>query len=263
MKFRYFILIGFILVLLSLTAVSADENVTVEDDTVDLSVDVEAEDTYDGDEYNREGYTVSWIVGVENSKGTAYSTRVQVSLSKNMETVSYYPTRGSYDIKTGIWDVGDLKSNENAALMLKTKLLEDGRFTVSAIATTDSNDTYPDDNFNSWSIESGGTNNHPNIKYRAPPQGEVGNKTPESVTTTSDSRGNHNEHYASQTHGGFGDRQIAEDEVETQASEDNNASLRGSIAKNIQNHDSNLNTVIIIVFVIMIVAVIGYRKLKK
>ena len=66
MKFRYFILIGFILVLLSLTAVSADENVTVEDDTVDLSVDVEGKDTYDGDEYNREGYTVSWIVGVNN-----------------------------------------------------------------------------------------------------------------------------------------------------------------------------------------------------
>lgn len=262
MKFRYFILIGFILVLLSLTAVSADENVTIEDDTVDLSVDVEAEDTYDGDEYNREGYTVSWIVGVENSKGTAYSTRVQVSLSKNIETVGYYPTRGSYDFKTGIWDVGDLKSNENAALILKTKLLEDGVFTVTANATTDSNDTYPDDNFNSWSIESRVTNYHPNTPRTKIPD-ESSKKKSETVTTTSDSRGNHNEHYASQTHGGFGDREIAEDEVETQASEDNNASLRGSIAKNIQNHDSNLNTVIIIVFVIMIVAVIGYRKIKK
>lgn len=262
MKFRYFILIGFILVLLSLTAVSADENVTVEDDTVDLSVDVEGKDTYDGDEYNREGYTVSWIVGVNNSKGTAYNTMVQVLLSENLETVGYYPTRGSYDIKTGIWDVGDLKSKENAALMLKTKLLEDGVFTVSAIATTDSNDTYPDDNFNSWSIESGGTNYHPNTPITKIPD-ESGKKKSQFVTTTSDSRGNHNEHYASQTHGGFGDREIAEDEVETQASEDNNASLRGSIAKNIQNHDSNLNTVIIIVFVIMIVAVIGYRKIKK
>ena len=262
MKFRYFILIGFILVLLSLTAVSADENATVMDNEADLSVDVEAEDTYDGNEYNREGYTVSWIVGVENSKGTAYSTRVHVSLSKNMETVSYYPTRGSYDFKTGIWDVGDLKSKENAALMLKTKLLSDGVFTVTANATTDSNDTYPDDNYNSWSIESGGTNYHPNTPITKIPD-ESSEIRPESLTTTSDSRGNHNEHYASQTHGGFGDREIAEDEVETQASEDNNASLRGSIAKNIQNHDSNLNTVIIIVFVIMIVAVIGYRKIKK
>lgn len=263
MKIRYLILIGFILALLSLTAVSADENATVMDNEADLSVDVEAKDTYDGNEYNREGYTVSWIVGVKNSKATAHNTRVQVSLSKNLETVSYHPTKGSYDIKTGIWDVGDLKSNENAALMLKTKLLEDGRFTVSAIATTDSNDTYPDDNFNSWSIESGGTNNHPNIKYRAPPQGEVGNKTPESVTTTSDSKGKHNEHYASQTHEGFGDRQIAEDEVETPSSEDKNASLRGSIAKNIQNQDSNFTTVIIILFAIMAVAVIGYMKIKK
>ena len=262
MKFRYFILIGFILVLLSLTAVSADENVTVEDDTVDLSVDVEAEDTYDGDEYNREGYTVSWIVCVKNSKATAYNTQVKVLLSENLETVNFHPTRGSYDIKTGIWDVGDLKSNENEALILKTKLLEDGVFTVSAIATTDSNDTYPDDNFNSWSIESGVTNYHPNT-HRTKIPDESDEKKPETVTTTSDSRGNHNEHYASQTHGGFGDREIAEDEVETQASEDNNASLRGSIAKNIQNHDSNLNTVIIIVFVIMIVAVIGYRKIKK
>ena len=262
MKFRYFILIGFILVLLSLTAVSADENVTVEDDTVDLSVDVEAEDTYDGDEYNREGYTVSWIVGVKNSKGTAYNTTVQVLLSENLETVNSLSTRGSYDIKTGIWDVGDLKSNENAALMLKTKLLEDGVFTVSAIATTDSNDTYPDDNFNSWSIESGGTNNHPNTPIIKIPD-ESGQKKSEFITTTSDSRGNHNEHYASQTHGGFGNRQIAEKKAKTPSSEDKNASLRGSIAKNIQNQDSNFTTVIIILFAMMAVAVIGYMKIKK
>lgn len=195
MKFEYcFTLAVILVVLFSLSAVVASENVTddassedaflaidVNDDSVcvetdlndfksqsvsndnpfstvedvDLSVNVSGENVFHEDKYNRAGYELPWNVTAEVSNGTAKNVKVQVTLSDNMEYVSHDESIGTFNPATGIWDIGDLSSSSNATLSILTKLTSNGRFKVTANATTTSNDIDLSNNNDYLTLKSG------------------------------------------------------------------------------------------------------------
>ena len=187
-----------LLVLLSLTAISADEdtdlyssaddssdgdmlqiqdevetdanptsinqdNVLASDDECDLSVDVSVNKTYDGDKFNRAGSEINWTVTVNVIEGVAHNTKVHLNLSSNMEYVSCNKTIGEYDSSNCVWNIGDLSSSQPATLILLTRLKSDGHFNLIANATTDSVDVNLLNNVVNKFTKSGTGNNGSNI----------------------------------------------------------------------------------------------------
>ena len=97
------------------------ENVLVSDDECDLSVNVSVNKTYDGNKFNRAGSEINWTVTVNVIEGTARNTKVHLNFSSNMEYVSCNKTIGEYDSRNHIWDIGDLSSSQPATLILLTR----------------------------------------------------------------------------------------------------------------------------------------------
>ena len=139
------------------------ENVLVSDDECDLSVNVSVNKTYDGNKFNRAGSEINWTVTVNVIEGTARNTKVHLNFSSNMEYVSCNKTIGEYDSRNHIWDIGDLSSSQPATLILLTRLKSDGHFNLNANATTDSVDVNLLNNVVNKFTKSGTGNNGSNI----------------------------------------------------------------------------------------------------
>lgn len=183
MKFKYcFALSVILIVLLSLATAAASENVTgdkalasgVDNDDdlrdsetqsvlrdnpsgsdVDLSVVISVENIYHDDKFNRAGYTVPWTITAKVTGATAKNVKINSIFSDNMEIVSNTSSIGHFDPTTGIWDIGDLSSSDNASLLILTKLKADGRFKVTVNAQTTSNDINLSNNDAILKIKSG------------------------------------------------------------------------------------------------------------
>ena len=183
MKFKYcFALSVILIVLLSLATAAASENVTgdkalasgVDNDDdlrdsetqsvlrdnpsgsdVDLSVVISVENIYHDDKFNRAGYTVPWTITAKVTGSTAKNVKINSIFSDNMEIVSNTSSIGHFDPTTGIWDIGDLSSSDNASLLILTKLKADGRFNVTVNAQTTSNDINLSNNDAILKIKSG------------------------------------------------------------------------------------------------------------
>ena len=141
----------------------SQENVLASDDECDLSVNVNVNKTYDGDKFNRAGSEINWTVTVNVIEGVARNTKVHLNLSSNMEYVSCDKTIGEYDSSNCIWDIGDLSSSQPATLILLTRLKSDGHFNLIANATTDSVDVNLLNNVVNKFTKSGTGNNGSNI----------------------------------------------------------------------------------------------------
>ena len=139
------------------------ENVLVSDDECDLSVNVSVNKTYDGNKFNRAGSEINWTVTVNVIEGVAHNTKVHLNFSSNMEYVSCNKTIGEYDSRNHIWDIGDLSSSQPATLILLTRLKSDGHFNLNANATTDSVDVNLLNNVVNKFTKSGTGNNGSNI----------------------------------------------------------------------------------------------------
>ena len=142
---------------------SNQEIVLASDDNCDLAVNVSVDKTYDGDKFNRAGSEINWTVTVEVIEGVARNAKVHVNFSSNMEYVSCNKTIGEYDPSTQIWDIGDLSCSQSANLIILTRLKSDGHFNLTANATTDSIDINILNNFASKYTKSGTGNNGSNI----------------------------------------------------------------------------------------------------
>ena len=170
MKFKIgFTLTVILIVLFSLSTVAAGENVTCDassswgeiavsenmddgvcesleidndspssDECVDLSVwidDVNVTEVYSQHHLD---FEVLWTINVAVTGGTAKNVKVFEYFSENLEYVSHNTTRGTFNIITGIWEIGDLTSFENESLTVLTKLNYGVKFGNTVVATTDS-----------------------------------------------------------------------------------------------------------------------------
>lgn len=270
MKFKYPVLLVSLIALLSLTAVAAGENDTdntlTSDEKTDLSVDIDVVERKTDEGVNRKGSTVIWTVTAKAKNGTAYNTRASVEMSDNMELIAYRAESGSYNHESGIWDVGNLTSSKDTSLYIYTLLKDEGRFTLSVNATTDSNDPDLTNNYPSKTIESITTdqNRAPETTYKIPNE-KKHPKKPEHITTTSDNKGAaHTSHYGSDSYEGIGKREVVDESAAP--SMNGTESPRGSLAKSIpKSAKSNLNSYILIIPLLLLIAVaiVGYRKVKS
>ena len=170
------------------------------DDDVDLSVKIDGENIYRDDKFNRAGYEVPWNITAMVDGGTAKNVKVHVVLSDLLEPLSINENMGTFDPETGIWDIGDLSSSNDAVLSILTKIKSDGRFKVTADATTTSNDIDLSNNDAFLTLKSGT------------------GKKPSNTTSTSDSPGGSSENPGSDPNNPF---IVVEEEGPTEKTEEN------------------------------------------
>ena len=110
-------------------------------DGVDLSVDMELGDVEKNiTGFNKITFYIPLIITAKVSNGTAYNTKVNISMPENFEYVTHNKTIGEYNPESGIWTIGDFDASGEASLTIFTKLNTKGTFVISVNATTDSND---------------------------------------------------------------------------------------------------------------------------
>lgn len=94
--------------------------------------------TKKGNEKVKVGDTVEWTIEVKNSLNTAENISVDEFLPQNFEFKSAKASKGNYAVEIANWDIGNLKENESATLVIKAQALKAGNFTNVANLTTDS-----------------------------------------------------------------------------------------------------------------------------
>ncbi|MBR6927672.1 MAG: DUF11 domain-containing protein [Methanobrevibacter sp.] len=132
----------FLILALSLTCVSANE-ITNEnqDDTLKVSEDtdnLESESTQDqlssaqlelDNDADKEniyiGDEVTWTVTAQNiGPDTAKNVKVYDKLPSGLKYVKHTTTKGTFNPKTGIWDIGDLEVSDGMVTLIITTLAE-------------------------------------------------------------------------------------------------------------------------------------------
>lgn len=201
MKLNYcFGVVTILIILVSLTAVVAGENVSDDaslsentlnsEEACDLSVKVDVEKVMVENRYNVVGCEVPWNVTAKVSGGIAHNAKVKISLNGNFEYASHDTDDGVFDSKTLIWDIGDLDSSKSAFLSIITKIKVNGTFRLTASATCDSDDIDLSNN-----------------EVTVPTKSGV-SKFGSNVTETSNDKSSvsHSDHYASSGKGGVSQR---------------------------------------------------------
>ena len=136
------IIVIFLILALSLTCVSANE-ITNEsqDNTLKVSEDIDnlkSESTQDqlssaqleldndADKENINlGDEVTWIVTAQNiGPDTAKNVKVYDKLPSGLKYVKHTTTKGTFNPKTGIWDIGDLEVSDGMVTLIITTLAE-------------------------------------------------------------------------------------------------------------------------------------------
>ena len=136
------IIVIFLILALSLTCVSANE-ITNEnqDDTLKVSEDtdnLESESTQDqlsstqlelDNDADKEniyiGDEVTWTVTAQNiGPDTAKNVKVYDKLPSGLRYVKHTTTKGTFNPKTGIWDIGDLEVSDGMVTLIITTLAE-------------------------------------------------------------------------------------------------------------------------------------------
>ena len=208
------------------------------------NADLALEYSHDSAHYVNDSLKLNFLI--QNDYGIAKNTKVIIKLS-GVEYLSHNASKGTYDFKKGIWDIGTLDSDENAFLMIDT-IIKDRTVTVDATATTSSNDM---DN----------ENNH--IEDQLNFEEDLGRPGPVSESSGQPS---HNEHYGSSRYG-MVERVVVEDDDSSSYENDFNVSrkidknLNKNINKSIYNKQ-NMDYYLIILLIIGII-VLGGAYYKK
>ena len=116
-----------------LSNVSDSNNATVENSAyLVLDNDADKENIYLGD-------LVTWIITVQNfGQDISKNTQVRDELPDGLEYVSHTLTVGSFNPKTGIWDIGDLDVKDGeVALYITCKAISVGEKINKAWLTSD------------------------------------------------------------------------------------------------------------------------------
>ena len=109
--------------------------------------DADVENVYIGD-------YVTWVVSVINKgPGIAKNVKVFDQLPEGMKFINYTATKGTFDSKTGIWDIGDLEVDQIETLSILTKALTPGEKINKANLTSDTNISNPDECYEEEEID--------------------------------------------------------------------------------------------------------------
>ena len=109
----------------------------------------------DADKENiRVGELVTWILEAKNfGPDIGKNVKVFDKLPSGLKFIKYTATKGTFDIKTGIWDIGDLEPNQTETLYIVTKALTTGEKINKANLTSDTNITNPDECYEEEGID--------------------------------------------------------------------------------------------------------------
>ncbi len=99
------------------------------------------------------GDTVTWTITVKNI-GSLTATGVKVSdlLPESLKYLSHVVSKGSFDVNSGVWDIGDLSSGESVTLQITTKVLTIGKITNHAVVSCNEEETDMTNNMDNATI---------------------------------------------------------------------------------------------------------------
>ena len=114
---------------------------------LELDNDADSENVQVGD-------FVTWILEAKNF-GPELGKNVKVfdQLPEGMKFINYTATKGTFDSKTGIWDIGDLEVDQIETLSILTKALTPGEKINKANLTSDTNISNPDECYEEEEID--------------------------------------------------------------------------------------------------------------
>ncbi len=112
-----------------------------------LDNDADKENVYVGD-------LITWTLEAKN-KGPIPAKNVKVfdELPDGLKYVDSSATKGSFDLESGIWDIGDLDVGAREFLNIITKALTPGEKVNKANLTSDTNITDPDECYEEEEID--------------------------------------------------------------------------------------------------------------
>ena len=125
-----------------------NNNDSIDNITAMDSVDLEIAKTVDvTDNTVYIGEVIEFTIRVQNN-GICNATGVNVSevLSPHIRMIANYTSKGYYSLNDAMWYVGDLTVEEEALLVIQAQVISEGIIENVVVATSNENDTDPDDN---------------------------------------------------------------------------------------------------------------------
>ena len=118
-----------------------------------LDNDADNEDIFVGEE-------VTWIITASNlGQDTAKNTKVFNKLPQGLKYIKHSTTKGTFNPKTGIWNIGNLSTDEGIVeLWITTLALTNGKMINKAYIVTDSensniNESYEEEEIDVFEVE--------------------------------------------------------------------------------------------------------------
>ena len=103
--------------------------------------------------YSHEGNKIIWGLYVVNQgPDKAVNTRVTDVLPKTLKYVNSVVSKGTYDLNTGVWFIGDMENGEEATMIIETIALTTGLITNEANVTSDTFDPDMSNNYDNESV---------------------------------------------------------------------------------------------------------------
>lgn len=118
-----------------------------------LDNDADNEDIFVGEE-------VTWIITASNlGPDTAKNTKIYNKLPQGLKYIKHSTTKGTFNPKTGIWNIGNLSTDEGIVeLWITTLALTNGKMINKAYIVTDSensniNESYEEEEIDVFEVE--------------------------------------------------------------------------------------------------------------
>ncbi|WP_406534825.1 Cna B-type domain-containing protein, partial [Methanobrevibacter sp.] len=121
-----------------------------------------------------EGDVAHWYITVINyGPCVAHNVVAFDVLPSACKFIDYKATKGTYDVSTGKWTIGDLAKGESVTLEIICNVTKAGNITNEVYVTCDENDTNPDNNYDNATVEV--LPNEPPVDNHTPVLHETGN----------------------------------------------------------------------------------------
>ena len=95
---------------------------------------------------------IELIIYAYNINGISHNTKANININHGLKFLNYDANKGTYNSKTGIWNIGDLGSSEPAILKIQFEVNEYKEYTAKLKITADSVETDPSNNYYTDSI---------------------------------------------------------------------------------------------------------------
>lgn len=95
----------------------------------------------------------AWLALAENMPGGGAQRPSDNILPDSLKLISYTVSKGTYNVTTGKWNIGDLENKEVAVIIFITKSLRTGKITNNAKVIGDTFDPNMENNFDNDTIK--------------------------------------------------------------------------------------------------------------